>query len=138
MSVYTCKCPDCGEDAQVWFGDLHFGGRGSGAIRSSISFYCSNCGRATEGDGRRLTGNLRVMHLEQEGTWAIQISNSKDRISVIKVIREIFELSMRETAALIKSDASIFTIGTKAESYYAQDLLKSYGVTVEIVRVEEC
>jgi ribosomal protein L7/L12 len=78
------------------------------------------------------------MHLEQEGTCGVVLSSSKDRIYILKVMRAIFDLPMSEARSLLKSGSNIFTIGTKAEAYYAQDMLRAYSVTTEIVRVDEC
>jgi hypothetical protein len=136
MGIYICKCPDCGEKIEVGFGDRYFGGHDSRSIQSSLSFHCVNCGSAIEGDDGRLTGDLRVMHLQQEGTWAVKISDLKHRIFVFKVMRELFDLPMSEARALIAAENNIFKIGTKAEAYYAQDRLKFYSVIAEIIRAE--
>jgi hypothetical protein len=136
MSTYACQCPDCGEKIEVGFGDRYFGGHDSGSIRSSESFRCENCGCAVEGDDYRLTGKLRIMHLQQEGVWGVQISNLKDRILVLKTMRDLFNLTMSETRSLLANNNNIFTVGTKAEAYYAQDKLKHYNVVCEIIRVK--
>lgn len=130
MSLFTSRC-ECGSDVDIWFGDRYYG-----RIMTTLSSRCENCGACIEGDDGRLTGNLRAMHLQQEGTWAVQLTNLKDRIWVLKIMRELLGLSISDSKNIIKSNSNIFTIGTKAEAFYVQDMLKSYGVTAEIVRYQ--
>jgi hypothetical protein len=129
MSFYTYQCP-CGSEVKVWFGDRYHG-----QITTSLSSRCENCGAAWEGDDRRITGNLRVMHLEQEGTWGIQLSNLKDRIWVLKIMREEFNLPMNEAQSFVKTNNDVLTVGTKAEACYVQDRLRPYNVKVSITQV---
>ncbi|WP_373542577.1 hypothetical protein [Chamaesiphon sp.] len=102
---------------------------------TSLSSRCENCGAAWEGDDGRITGNLRVMHLEQEGTWGVQLSNLKDRVWVLKIMREEFNFSMNDARTFVKTNNDVLKVGTKAESYYVQDKLKFYQVNVSITQV---
>jgi DNA-directed RNA polymerase subunit RPC12/RpoP len=130
MGVYTYQCSDCGGKVEVGFGNRYYG-----RLIWSASHHCQQCGMRMEEDGwGKLPGYLYAIEIEQCGTWAVKLSNPKARIFVLKVMREVLNLSMSEIRAIIKDKLETFSIGSQAEADFVKTMLdKSYGVKADVM-----
>jgi DNA-directed RNA polymerase subunit RPC12/RpoP len=133
MGVYTYRCSDCGGEVEVGFGDRY-----NGRLIWSANHHCQQCGMRMEEDGwGKLPGYLYAIEIEQCGTWAAKLSNPKDRVFVLKAMREVLDLSMSEVRSIINDKLEIFSIGTQAEANFVKAVLdKSYGVKAEVMRAD--
>jgi DNA-directed RNA polymerase subunit RPC12/RpoP len=133
VGVYTYQCADCGGEVEVGFGDRYHG-----RLIWSASHHCQQCGMRMEEDGwGKLPDYLYAIEIEQCGTWAVKLSSPKDRVFLLKAMREILDLSMSEVRAIIKDNLEIFSIGTQAEANFVKAVLdRSYGVKAEVIRAD--
>ncbi len=83
----------------------------------------------------KLPDYLYAIEIEQCGNWAVKLSSPKDRVFVLKAMREVLGLSMSEVRAIIKDNLEIFSIGIQAEADRVKAVLdRSYGVKAEVIR----
>ncbi len=86
----------------------------------------------------KLPDYLCAIEIEQCGIWAVKLSNPKDRVFVLKAMREVISLSMSEVRSIIKSNLETFSIGTQTEADFVRAVLdRSYGVKAEAIKVSE-
>lgn len=133
MGVYNYQCSDCGGEVEVGFGDRY-----NGRLIWSASHHCQQCGMWMEEDGwGKLPDYLYAIEIAQDGTWAVQLQNSKDRVLLFRAMREVLDISMSKVRAMIKDNLKIVAIGTRTEAEFVREVLKSYGVNANIVRAIE-
>jgi DNA-directed RNA polymerase subunit RPC12/RpoP len=133
MGIYTYQCSDCGGEVEVGFGDRYYG-----RLIWSASHHCQQCGMRMEEDGwGKLPGYLYAIEIEQCGIWAVKLLNPKDRVFVLKAMREVLELSMSEVRSIVNDKLETFSIGTQAEADFVNTVLdESYGVKIEVIRAD--
>ena len=132
MAQITTKCPDCHNYVKTEINQT--------AIDSQLRWYesyrCPFCNNAAEADGAGFPpDNIRQMILADQGTFSLSLNNfDVDRIKAMKIIREIFNLSLSEVSALFKYSADI-AIGTKEEMKWVQTILTNQNIDSVINKI---
>jgi hypothetical protein len=83
----------------------------------------------------KLPEYLYAIEIAKGSTWAVKPSSFKDRVFVLRAMREVLDLSMSKAQTIIRGNSEFFPIGTQAEADFVLDLLKSYGIVDEVVSV---
>ena len=116
--------------------EVGFGSRCFGAdLRWSASYRCLDCDWAMEEDDYEVPSDWRDLELKLDGAWSVQISDETFNVPVLlKVVRVIEGMSLVQVSAIKRSLPGPFLLGTKAEMERVCCLLKTEGISAEVVK----
>ena len=106
------------------------------SLRWSISYLCPFCSTAIESDDIGFPpGDIRQFMLVEEGEYQLLIKSSElNKVTVVKVLRDALNISMREAFNILKLFPQSTVNGTKMEMVYLQKLLESEGIEAEVIK----
>jgi DNA-directed RNA polymerase subunit RPC12/RpoP len=128
-------CSHCGQEASVAIGQAIITGD---ELVWSRGIKCEHCGSVKEFDDSGFPPSvyrnaLRVQH----GTWGVTVMSPEHRSKVAAVVRDIFELSLRDALAFSRKIPGQIWRGTECEATWLQRHLARKGVAAVIDRVDD-
>lgn len=89
---------------------------------------CPLCGYVEEGGGDwRAPEELRQLLMQQDGVWGIKILIDADRVPAVKLIREIYSISLKEVSVILKNN--ILWEGTVTEIDWLFNIMNSKKIS---------
>lgn len=104
-------------------------------LRWSISSICHFCNTAIESDGVGfLSEDIRKIILIEEGEYQLLIKQAElNKVKVLKVLRDAFDIRIREALNIMKNFPEVIVNGTRMEMMYLQKLLEAEGIEGNII-----
>lgn len=132
MDLTNFRCEKCGNAINIHAGQKLVDGR----LFWSLSYNCNKCGNNMEVDGVDSTPeDVRNMILVAEGRWVLTIEDATNMAAeILKILKQVLNLSMSDVAKLKKSIPGDIANGTKTEMLRLKLLLQKSGFSPSIRR----
>ncbi|WP_152428710.1 hypothetical protein [Vibrio azureus] len=129
MADLLLSCPDCSKQACVKLGQVD--------RRNNLAWFrswnCENCGLRIEEDGDETPNKIREILINEEGAWALILSEVSKKASAFKILRDVIGLSLQDVARLRKDKSGCVFIGTKEEVNFYQRKCGELGLELLVI-----
>lgn len=135
MAYLIENCSSCGRKVSMSIAQTFWKGK----VDTHASYFCNDCGNLTEVDWINEEPEGRVLEAlrKQDGLWTLQIrSQDKDRILIMKTLKNELKLGMDKIKELIKNFDNLKLVGTKAEMEKMAYAFSNAGITAYIERIQ--
>lgn len=126
------QCPDCGETIAC----TYVATSSATTFRFSRSLYCSRCSFTEEADGDELTDEAKAAFIASGSRWVARIRDlGPRRAEALHALRRLRSDPPMELLRVVR-DRRPLTEGTRVEAEYFEEVLKEFGVDVDVSRVD--